>query len=347
MGHPEYTEILLEKHLLDQTTLQEEMELTEAIKKYTNKELSVMLDRIIERTDLADDSFFNQHDWAPVIRNIVRKKQRVIPLPRVPEPWLRYAAVLLIILGAGGIWLLSDTGAEQGDCHIKLPGKGEKNIVKMTIEHGIATLTVPRSWQYNLTLPDNSIVWLNAESSIRYTLPFDMNNRRIELIGEAFFEIAGDSSQPFYVKAGETEITAPGSRFNVSAYEGEESVKASLVSGSMSLESHGRLLSLMPGQEAVIPAENSHSSTPTVIADRYDGADWKDGYFSFAREKLPAIMRELARWYDWDVTYSDNIPLATLSGAYCRGTSESGMLAILADNGIKTEKTGRNIRVIQ
>ncbi|RZK45458.1 MAG: hypothetical protein EOO59_21030, partial [Hymenobacter sp.] len=80
------------------------------------------------------------------------------------------------------------------------------------------TVATPRGGQYQLTLPDGSQVWLNAASSLRFPVAFTGSERRVELTGEAYFEVAKDAKHPFKVAARGAEVTVLGTHFDVQAY---------------------------------------------------------------------------------------------------------------------------------
>ena len=97
------------------------------------------------------------------------------------------------------------------------------------------TLSTPRGGQYRLQLPDGSEVWLNAAASITYPTAFAGTERRVEITGEAYFEIAHDAAKPFIVAVRGMEIKVLGTHFNVNAYNDEAAITTSLLQGSISL----------------------------------------------------------------------------------------------------------------
>src|SRR5690606_21735822 len=85
------------------------------------------------------------------------------------------------------------------------------------IEH--ATLSTPRGGQYQLTLPDGSKVWLNAESSLKYPIAFSDHERRVTLSGEGFFEVKEDARKPFIVESLAQTLRVTGTTFNINSYD--------------------------------------------------------------------------------------------------------------------------------
>ncbi len=172
------------------------------------------------------------------------------------------------------------------------------------------TLTTPRGGTYQLTLPDGTRVWLNAASSITYPTAFTRPDRKVTITGEAYFEVAKNAAKPFIVNiTGREQVTVLGTSFNINAYPDEEAIKTTLLDGSVRVHNDsagGAGLTLLPGNQAVlIPG------TPMFIATNANLARvmaWRNGLFAFSNADLPAVMRQLSRWYNVDVKYEGTIP---------------------------------------
>lgn len=187
------------------------------------------------------------------------------------------------------------------------------------------TLTTPRGGQFKLVLPDGSRVWLNAESSIRFPSAFAAGERRVEVKGEAYFEVAHQPERPFFVLMNDhpvfpegAEIEVLGTHFNVMAYADEQRIAATLVEGSVRF---GRLHDacekaiLKPGQQAVALADKDLKINEVNL---FEVTAWKDGYFVFNDEDIESIMRKLARWYNVDVAYTGELTYREFSGMISR-----------------------------
>jgi ferric-dicitrate binding protein FerR (iron transport regulator) len=190
------------------------------------------------------------------------------------------------------------------------------------------TLTTPRGGQYQLVLPDGSKVWLNAASSIHFPTAFTGKERRVEITGEAYFEITKNAAMPFTVKKGNLEIQVLGTDFNVNTYDDEASMKITLVEGSVRVIQHatGRAQLLKPGQQAQIGKTGEvtlveHADIDRVIA-------WKEGRFEF-HGNIEGIMRQIARWYNVDVEYRGNVVKRAYAGAISRYENISKVLQML------------------
>jgi len=174
------------------------------------------------------------------------------------------------------------------------------------------TLATPRGGQYQLTLPDGSRVWLNAESSITYPTAFTGKDRKVSVTGEAYFEIAKNPHQPFSVEEKGMTITVLGTSFNVNGYDDEPFSKTTLVEGKVNVD-FGKVGALLePGmQSEVYRRPNPDNRVPAIKvgpANVEQALAWKNGLFAFSNADLPTVMRQLSRWYNVDVKYEGEIP---------------------------------------
>src|SRR5690606_12629839 len=123
----------------------------------------------------------------------------------------------------------------------------------------INSMSTPRGGQYQLILADGTKVWLNAASKITFPTRFDGNERRVELIGEAYFEVAKNKEKTFKVISKNQVIEVLGTHFNVNNYDDEDVAKTTLIEGSVKIssQSNGLINSssskvLKPGEQAVL-----------------------------------------------------------------------------------------------
>jgi len=172
------------------------------------------------------------------------------------------------------------------------------------------TMTTPRGRQYQLVLPDGSRVWLNAASSIRYPVAFNNNERRVEISGEAYFEIAHNTRMPFRVKLNNySTVEVLGTHFNVNTYTDEPTINTTLLEGTVRFHASNNTVLLKPGQQA--SASDRSPGHPINLINDVDIEQvmaWKNGLFSFDNATIQTVMRQLSRWYDIDVAYEGNMP---------------------------------------
>ncbi|MHA4806964.1 FecR family protein [Flavitalea flava] len=215
-------------------------------------------------------------------------------------------------------------------------------------------LSTPRGGQYQLILPDGSKVWLNAASSIRYPTAFTGRERRVEVSGEAYFEVVHMTTKtmPFIVSivspsggegnAGEVEVL--GTHFNVNAYANEEMVKTTLLEGAVKLVKDGGSILLKPGQQAGFKT----NGTPELIkqADADEAVAWRNGVFQFNEAGIETVMRQIERWYDVEVSYEGKKPAWHFSGTMNRNTNISQVLKILELSDVHFRIDGRRVIVL-
>jgi ferric-dicitrate binding protein FerR (iron transport regulator) len=192
---------------------------------------------------------------------------------------------------------------------------------------GFNTLATANGETYRVKLPDGSMVWLNAASSLKYPVSFRNSAQRVvHLSGEAYFEIAKDRMHPFIVKSREQQVEVLGTHFNISAYHDEPSVLTTLLEGSVRLKpEHGTAKVLMPGQLA----ELTDSGIKILQADTRSVTAWKDGYFRFRNESLQSVMRKISRWYNVEVVFEKGLPEDTYTGAVARHGNINEVLQIM------------------
>ncbi|WP_069659974.1 FecR family protein [Arcticibacter eurypsychrophilus] len=206
------------------------------------------------------------------------------------------------------------------------------------------TISTPKGGQYMIILPDGTRVWLNAASSLKFPAQFSGRTRKVELTGEAYFEVKtiiakkGHDKMPFIVHTiceegdrREQEIRVLGTHFNINAYADEAVSKTTLLEGSVrvtQLATHTTRL-LHPGQQAKVAhdIQLSNVDTEEVLA-------WKNGYFVFENENIGSIMRKISRWYNVDIEYKGNIQNKRFGGTISKFKNVSEVLKIMELTGV-------------
>ena len=162
------------------------------------------------------------------------------------------------------------------------------------------TLSVPRGGEYQLILSDGTKVWVNAESSLRYPETFG-EKRELILTGEAYFEVAKDSTRPFIVYVGDNAIEVLGTHFNVVSYKKDE-VYTTLAEGMVKVSHNGQSVILNPDEQAIIEPKMSGIKVREVDASLY--VSWINGRYEFRDTELENIAAQLSRWYDVDIRFA-------------------------------------------
>lgn len=190
------------------------------------------------------------------------------------------------------------------------------------------TLVTPRGGQYKIILPDGSAIWLNAASSLRFPTHFSGKERRVELNGEGYFEIAKNAAQPFIVTARGQEVTVLGTHFNINAYNENSLIKTTLLEGAVKVSKDQAGCLLVPGEEAALnTSDNTISVAKNVDVNAV--VAWKDGLFRFEATDIREVMQEVARWYDVDVRYKGDFTDVVLTGWFSRGDDVKKTLKLL------------------
>lgn len=303
--------------------------------------------------------------------------------------WMVAAAAVLLLLAAGVFWYITGkqyTGPAPVVQHTTpiTPGRegailtlaDGKQILLDTIRNGAIALqggamakvvegsliyetssdevvynttSTPKGRQYQLTLPDGSMVWLNAFSSIRYPTVFVGKERRVTVTGEAYFEVAKDKNRPFFVDidGGET-VKVLGTHFNINAYRDEQQIITTLIEGVVNIKTTSRAegqvaktpVMLKPGQQAVASCISSGDNRVTGEVHVLNDVDtlqvlaWKNGLFNFEGVYLKTAMKQIARWYDVDVIYRGTVPDIKFFGSISRSISLAGLIKGLNSTGV-------------
>ena len=194
--------------------------------------------------------------------------------------------------------------AQQGNTKvIKLDGKllydpANKNSKEVVYN----TISTPKGGQYQLELPDGSLVWLNATSSIRFPTSFVEKERRVEITGEAYLEVAKNRDKPFIVTVNNAEVQVLGTHFNINAYLDEDDVETTLLEGSVKFVNGANADILKPGQQSQLTKNGSFKVVSDVDVDKV--VAWKNGFFDFENAGIETVMRQLSRWYNVEIEYN-------------------------------------------
>ncbi len=325
--------------------------------------------------------------WA---KPVIRMRSRVYRYARI-------AAILLVVLGVGAYFILHDKqntggsyqadlidadgvhnamndfqrGFRAGSAGIRIEdiGNGEllyvaKNYPKAGKDRYYKLLT-PRSGAFDLKLPDGTMVWLNAQSTIEYPANFSQDSIKIKLTGEAYFEMAKDATHSFIIsippsasakasadktangqppRANGFHVTSTSGHFNLISYTDEPIVSATMVEGTalVRLDSGNAELKLHPGQQAQMIdqklALNPSADTSEIIA-------WKNGEFYYKDAGLQIMMPAIAKWYDVNIQYAGQIPDKKFSIRIPRNTPLSKVLENLQKQGLHITQHGKTVRI--
>ncbi|MGV8091978.1 MAG: FecR family protein [Mangrovibacterium sp.] len=212
----------------------------------------------------------NSNVTGPVERSLIYYLSRII------------AAIVIVISIAGlSIYIASETNLFY-----------KSNWVEISTGAG---------QQSKVSLPDGSLVWLNAETVVKYHP--DKKERKVSLTGEAYFEVNHSPDYPFVVETGDAKVEVLGTKFNVSHYPGSKITEASLLSGkiTMSVDKNGKSVDLNPGEKVIYHADKQILSK--TKAKVQNGILWRQGILFFENEPFEELILKLERYYAVKFTY--------------------------------------------
>lgn len=205
-------------------------------------------------------------------------------------------------------------------------------------------VSTPRGGAYEVILPDGTKAWLNAATTLSFPENFKGESlRRVELIGEAYFEVSKDAKRPFVVVSNKQEVMVLGTHFNINSYPSESKIKTTLLEGSVKVIHESKDYFLKPGMQAQVS-----SKVEVVTADVEQTMAWMKGDFNFKEEDIKSIMRKLERWYDIDVDYDGEIVSMNFGAEISRKKTLKQVLKVLEETGgVRFKIEGRRVTVMQ
>ncbi len=189
--------------------------------------------------------------------------------------------------------VVNDTGVDD---------KVKEKVSKKKLAYNV--LEVPRGGEFYIELSDGTKVWINADSRLKYPVNFSDFDRVVEFIGEAYFEVASNTSKPFIVKSGMQEIKVLGTAFNLSSYDDDSEIITTLIEGNVSVKrayGDNKSIFLKPNQQSIFTKRTGKIVSKKV--DPHQFIAWKSGEFYFNHASMVAIMKVMERWYDIDVFF--------------------------------------------
>ena len=182
-------------------------------------------------------------------------------------------------------------------------------ISNKELKTNYAEIFSPLGARTHFKLPDGSTGWLNSCSTLKFPVKFRGSSRKVALTGEGYFDIAKNPKKPFVVKAGNIEVVALGTRFNVLDYPDDKTMNITLESGKVVINAIYknkkvvRITELVPDQQAVIQKESMKSLKRKVDSKNY--TSWKHGLLVFRNEPMNEVLIRLERWYNVEIILTD------------------------------------------
>lgn len=189
-------------------------------------------------------------------------------------------------------------------------------------------LFVPVGGEYRLTLSDGTVVCMNSASWLKYPVTFGAENRTVELVGEAYFEVAADTTRPFQVITSELKVQVLGTSFNVASYKEETTSSVTLLKGKVAVEQDRQVVCLTRNAQLTLDKKTGKSVVRSVDADKI--CAWTKGMLYFDGMDLEELGEKLERWFGVEFLFtSEKLRHLKFSGALCKYDSLAYNLSLL------------------
>lgn len=305
---------------------------------YTRKDADRIIDlfRTQQQTKLLDDEMDQvwqaaqeeettslQHERytmeARILLNRIHKEEKKFPFVSL----LKYAAMLALVVSVGlGVYQFSRVTDLQNMAYTEIRVKNG--------EHK------------RIILPDGTKVVLNAGSFMKYPERFTQDFRRIEMDGEAFFEVEHDEDKPFIVSTKDASVKVLGTSFNVKAYDADEQILVSVRSGKVQVDMTDAMMRLLPDEQLVFSRKNGEIQKRNESARH--ATVWIDGGLYFNKTPIRSVAKELERMYNCKIEFSGNVPYDNyIYGEHDNKSLESVLKSIQYSTDIKYRKEGDKI----
>ncbi len=280
---------LIAKHLANQTTNQEDAELLAWRNDLPENEK--LFTELSAEWDLANKNFSGENIFPDKekIWNKIQKKIQPLVISYPKSFVIRVASIaatVALLIGLSISFLVNDKITE---------------IPTLT-----STFIAPQGQKSQLILADGTKVWLNSGTSLTYTNKFGDKDRKVELTGEAFFDVTKNKDLKFVVSTGKVDVVVHGTAFNIKSYPADVNVSVSLLRGKVDVVSSGneKSLALMaPGQKVVVSKSNMKTVTEKCDAD-VEGI-WRLEKLKFEGANITEVAQKLGKWYGVDITVNN------------------------------------------
>lgn len=270
---------LCEKYLAGQLSATDRERLLYALK--SDAGIDAWLRRSIEMADDAIPDGVRERVWRNVTETpaVQNAQPAAVPLSSVRRVWQRVAAVAVVVLMTGA-------GVLAG--HLLTPTQqGSEGM--LTIRTGVGERST-------VTLPDGTDVQLNAKTTVCYDCAMPNDERRVQVDGEAYFEVAKDKEHPFVVSAGGVDVACLGTAFNIRNYDEERNISVLLTEGKVRVSAGDADLTMEPNSRVVFDKGSQSMSKQLVNPDNY--LCWLNNEIRYNDHTLEEIAAELSRNYN-------------------------------------------------
>lgn len=247
-----------------------------------NTEISEAMDTVWEEMEEDEVSSLQHQQYREEARLLLSRIQK--PEKRFSFiPYLRYVAIVAVILsiGWGGFRLIRSN---------------QEKVLTYTEVH------VKNGEHKRIILPDGTSVTLNAGSYLRYPREFITDVRRIEMNGEAFFEVTRDEEKPFLIHTKDADVKVLGTSFNVKAFDMDEQLTVSVQTGKVQVDLPEAMMRLLPDEQFVM--DKTKGEFQKRNEDARLSTVWIKGGLYFNRTPMRTVVNELVRMYNRTIEFA-------------------------------------------
>ena len=247
-----------------------------------NTEISEAMDNVWEEMEEDEVSSLQHQQYreeARLLLSRIRKPEKRFSF----IPYLRYVAIVAVILsiGWGGFRLIRSN---------------QEKVLTYTEVH------VKNGEHKRIILPDGTSVTLNAGSYLRYPREFITDIRRIEMNGEAFFEVTRDEEKPFLIHTKDADVKVLGTSFNVKAFDMDEQLTVSVQTGKVQVDLPEAMMRLLPDEQFVM--DKTKGEFQKRNEDARLSTVWIKGGLYFNRTPIRTVVNELVRMYNRTIEFA-------------------------------------------
>ncbi|MBW8331810.1 MAG: DUF4974 domain-containing protein [Prolixibacteraceae bacterium] len=242
--------------------------------------------------EFSEDFSGNPKDLTSVLNQLKQKIAKERPVvnfrKKIQKFYTRAAAILLLPLILYSVYSVYSTFQKVTSYEIS-------SLVEIVSPHGART---------HFQLPDGSQGWLNSGSILKYKTDFQQK-RTVQLIGEAWFEVAHDEKSQFIVGTPHLDVQVLGTKFNVAAFPEEKVTEVVLQEGKVKVNGYNGLFTvdMKPDEKFTYNRDTQSGTIQTVNAGQF--SSWKDGLLVFRNEPLSEVLKRIGRWYNVEFVITD------------------------------------------
>ncbi|MDW7691327.1 DUF4974 domain-containing protein [Flammeovirgaceae bacterium SG7u.111] len=304
--------------------------------KYPEKKVVLMEAKyLVQNMHLKEEHALSDFDYVGIFENIFKTEVHTDHIasrkPKRSKTWLKIAAVFLPLIAVAAVFYFNLT---------------EKQAV-VPIQEPIAfeEKAYPNGIKASLILSDESKIKVNAASTVKFPKKFADNKREFYLEGEAFFEIAKDSTRPFVITSGKVKTTVLGTSFNIRANETDPDIVITVATGKVSVtDEKGNVIILYP-YEKVTYNKVSSKISKIECKDLDKEFAWKDDKLIFEKASLTDVFAELEKWYGVNIEIEDGEIKGTYSGVFKDATLKRVLEGISYTSNFKFKTTGNTVTI--